>query len=105
MCETGTNPSRLVDRLTGMGLVERRQGTVDQRQVELTVTEEGMRRSRHVREVEEALYAQIDSAMAGLDVAPALAVLSQIVAGFPGGRAVALRGLATAMPDGDLDRD
>lgn len=94
VCETGRNPSRLVGRLVAMGLVKRRQRAADQREVELSVTREGERRGRLIREIEEALYDQFDALVADRDIGSTLVVLNRFVAHLPAGHAVALRGLA-----------
>ena len=41
VCESGTNPSRLVDKLVEAGLVQRVTSDVDRRRVTLTLTDEG----------------------------------------------------------------
>jgi DNA-binding MarR family transcriptional regulator len=50
ICETGTNPSRLVDRLVGMGLMARDASREDRRQITLSLTPEGQRSYNRVRE-------------------------------------------------------
>ena len=95
VCESGTNPSRLVDRLVSAGLVERVASADDRRQVTLTLSPEGRRAESRVREVEEALYARIDAALEGVDAGPALELLRRLSAGEPAGEALAKRLAAT----------
>jgi len=67
VCESGSSPSRLVDRIVARGLIHRRPGATDGREVELTLTPEGERLSVEVAAIEDAMYAAID-AMTGDDV-------------------------------------
>jgi MarR family transcriptional regulator, organic hydroperoxide resistance regulator len=89
VCESGTNPSRLVDRLVVGGLVRRAESAEDRRQVHLTLTVEGRALDAGVRAIESALYAQID----GLGEADAaiLDYLTRLSAGTDAGAAVARR--------------
>src|SRR6188472_3465412 len=48
VCETGDNPSRLVDRLVKVGLVDRRADPSDRRHVTLRLTPLGKRLARDV---------------------------------------------------------
>ncbi len=95
VCESGSNPSRLVDRLVSAGLVERVASADDRRQVTLTLSPEGRQAESQVREVEAALYARIDTALEGVDVGPALELLRRLSAGEPAGEALAKRLAAT----------
>jgi MarR family transcriptional regulator, organic hydroperoxide resistance regulator len=60
VCESGTNPSRLVDRLVTSGLIERNVDVSDRRAVKLTLTEKGSSAAVYIAEIEEAMYAMID---------------------------------------------
>ncbi|MEV6104298.1 MarR family transcriptional regulator [Streptomyces sp. NPDC051940] len=91
VCESGTNPSRLVDRLVTAGLVRREEGSRDRRRVELTLTAAGHETARAVAEVETALHARIAEAAGGHDLRPVLGFLRDLVAGESAGEAVALR--------------
>jgi DNA-binding MarR family transcriptional regulator len=66
ICENGTNPSRLIDRLVDAGLVSREVAADDRRRVTLSLTPAGRAAETAVRAIEEELYRQIDAA---LDVA------------------------------------
>jgi DNA-binding MarR family transcriptional regulator len=91
VCESGTNPSRLVDRLVEAGLVARISALDDRRRVELTLTEAGRAREVAVRSVEERLYRAIDSAAAGIDAESAIELLRRLSAGQPSGAALVER--------------
>lgn len=60
VCESGTNPSRLVDRLVTSGLIERNVDVNDRRAVKLTLTSGGSVAAAHIAEIEKAMYALID---------------------------------------------
>jgi len=60
VCESGTNPSRLVDRLVTSGLIERNVDVNDRRAVKLTLTSKGAAAAAHIADIEEAMYAMID---------------------------------------------
>ena len=90
VCESGSSPSRLVDRIVARGLVDRRPGATDGRAVELTLTPEGARLSLEVAALEEAMYATID-ALAGPDIGVTLDFLRAFIDGSPSGQALARR--------------
>jgi DNA-binding MarR family transcriptional regulator len=75
VCDSGSNPSRLVDRLVVAGLVERRPGTVDKRQVTLSLSAAGREAEAAVRSVEDDFYAELDKATAGIDTTAAVRLL------------------------------
>jgi MarR family transcriptional regulator, organic hydroperoxide resistance regulator len=91
VCESGTNPSRLVDRLVAAGLVNRVAASHDRRNVSLTLTPEGSQVAARVAEVEEQLYQDLDAAGEGRDVAEVIGYLKALTADQPAGRAVRLR--------------
>ena len=91
VCEAGTNPSRLVDRLVRSGLVDRVEAADDRRQLSLTLTPRGRELETSVRELEEQLYAELERELAGTDVASLVGVLESLVAGRPSGEALAAR--------------
>ena len=97
VCESGTNPSRLADRLVTAGLVERTTGAVDRRQISLTLTSTGRTLDARVRTIEDDLYASVDAALAGVDAEAVLLVLHRLSAGSPAGRAVENRVAAGAV--------
>ena len=96
VCESGTNPSRLVDRLVGVGLVERVVAAEDRRQVTLSLTQAGREMEAAVRAVEERLYVDLEAAAAGVDLAPVIEVLRRLSAGEPSGDALQRRIAAQA---------
>ncbi|HUR01056.1 MAG TPA: winged helix DNA-binding protein [Nonomuraea sp.] len=91
VCESGNSPSRLVDRLTSVGLVDRQVSAHDRRHIELSLTEEGLRLARQIIEIEDDLYRSIDAAAEGHDVDAVTAFLRAFVAGRPAGEALARR--------------
>jgi DNA-binding MarR family transcriptional regulator len=99
VCESGSSPSRLVDRIVARGLVHRRPGTTDGREVVLTLTSEGERLSVEVAGIEDAMYAGID-AITGEDVRATLDVLRAFINGSPSGRALARRVALSERPVG-----
>ncbi|HEY5185544.1 MAG TPA: winged helix DNA-binding protein [Actinomycetes bacterium] len=91
VCESGTNPSRLVDRLVTQGLVERTRSETDGREVLLQLTPDGRRTAGAVAKVESRLCSEIDRRSAGHDLDAILAFLREFVDGLPAGEAVARR--------------
>jgi DNA-binding MarR family transcriptional regulator len=91
VCESGTNPSRLVDRLVGTGLVNRVEAQQDRRVVELTLTAAGRRVAKQIAGVEELLYGYLRDAARDHDLDAALALLRALVRGTPAGEALARR--------------
>ncbi len=91
VCESGTNPSRLVDRLVEAGLVAREPAPRDRRQVQLSLTTEGRAVEARVREVEATLYSRIDAALEGVDAGPVIELLRRLSEGQPSGHALANR--------------
>jgi len=87
ICESGTNPSRLVDRLVGLGLVQR-DAADDRRRLVLGLTDEGRAREQRVRKVEAAMYEGIDAAG---DPAATIEYLMRAVVGTSAGEAFVLR--------------
>lgn len=64
VCETGENPSRLVDRMVARGLVLRHRSKEDARSVTLQLSDAGRQLyDQAVAPVEQALHAQIGSAI------------------------------------------
>ncbi|MFO0713008.1 MAG: MarR family transcriptional regulator [Sandaracinus sp.] len=86
VCETGTNPSRLVDRLVERALVDRREDEHDARAVILCITKEGRKLSGDVRRLEESMYQQLDKMDEG-DARATVRFLRSYVAGSPVGTA------------------
>ena len=91
VCESGTNPSRIVDRLAASGLVRREPGADDRRQVVLTLTDAGRELAAKVAAVEDRLHDTLDNLVAGHDVAPVLDLLRAMAAHFPAGEALRRR--------------
>jgi DNA-binding MarR family transcriptional regulator len=92
VCESGTNPSRLVDRTVELGLVDRATPDAgDRRQVILQLTAKGRELEGAVRGIEEAMYAGLDGIGTAAELATVIAVLERVVAGHPSGNAIAAR--------------
>jgi DNA-binding MarR family transcriptional regulator len=88
VCESGTNPSRIVDKLVDAGVVERVVDAADRRRVLLTLTSSGAALEKRVRSIENRMYDELDTLGAQPEV---VALLSQLVAGSPSGAALANR--------------
>ena len=86
--ESGTNPSRLVDRLVAAGMIERAVDACDRRHVTLTLTAAGHAAEVAVRDVEDRFYADLDAATSGLDLRPVLDTLRLLTAGEVAGTAL-----------------
>ena len=91
VCETGTNPSRLVDRLVTAGLVDREPDPHDRRLIALTLTDHGATAATRIAEVESRLYETIDGLTEGTPMAETLATLRAVAGRFPAGEALARR--------------
>jgi DNA-binding MarR family transcriptional regulator len=91
VCESGTNPSRLVDRLVAAGLVGRGEARQDRRTVALTLTPEGSRVATQVAAIEEQMYQDFETAGTGHDLDEVISYLRALTAGQPAGRAVRQR--------------
>jgi DNA-binding MarR family transcriptional regulator len=91
VCETGDNPSRLVDRLVRAGLVNREPDPSDRRHVALTLTPAGARLAREVAAVEERLHHTIETLVAGQPVEQTITLLRAFADAFPAGQALARR--------------
>ncbi|PSL03135.1 DNA-binding MarR family transcriptional regulator [Haloactinopolyspora alba] len=96
VCDSGTNPSRIVDRLAASGLVERETDPDDRRQVRLTVTPLGRDRAAQVHAVEDELDGMLAELVGDQPTEPALTLLRSMAAHFPAGRALQRRQQLTA---------
>ncbi|WP_329561155.1 MarR family winged helix-turn-helix transcriptional regulator [Kitasatospora sp. NBC_01266] len=88
VCESGTNPSRLVERAVAAGLVERRTAAEDRRYLQLSLTPEGERLATAVAGIEEAIYTSIDTASDGLETDAMLDFLHKLIDTLPAGEAL-----------------
>ncbi|MET7519021.1 winged helix DNA-binding protein [Streptomyces sp. NPDC005480] len=88
VCESGTNPSRLVERVVAAELVERRTDDADRRYLQLSLTPEGERLATAVAEIEEFLYASMEAASEGLDTDAMLKFLHNFIDPLPSGKAL-----------------
>lgn len=88
ICESGTNPSRLIDRLVIAGLVERDESPHDRRRVTLSLTKEGQRADKEVRLIEEQFYRQVEDLAAGIELEANIEFLFALSSGTPAGIAL-----------------
>ena len=88
VCESGTNPSRLVERTVAAGLVERRTDAEDRRYLQLSLTPEGERLATAVAGIEEDMYAFIDAVSSDPETDAVLEVLHKLVDTLPSGEAL-----------------
>jgi len=91
LCESGTGPSRLVDRLVHSGHVVRSVAPTDRRAVTLTLSATGHELAAQVALVENGMYDLMGSISAGHDVGATLELLRALLAPFPAGSALAKR--------------
>jgi DNA-binding MarR family transcriptional regulator len=91
ICESGTGPSRLVDRLVSQNAIARTPDPTDRRAVILQLTDDGKELSRAVAQVEDTMYARIDSQTANAPVDQLLALARSILSGTAAGRALERR--------------
>ena len=106
VCDSGTSPSRIVDRLVAAGLVHRNVGEHDRRQIRLTATPNGEDKAIQVRAIEDGLYDAIDSALTADDAQNLLQLLRTLTTGSPARDALEKR-LAAEEPsaaDSPIDR-
>jgi MarR family transcriptional regulator, organic hydroperoxide resistance regulator len=91
VCESGVNPSRLVDKLVASRLVWRVPSARDRREVSLTLSDAGAEREQAIRAIEDHIYAELESTFGEIDVDGLIAYLELLVAGQPAGIALAKR--------------
>jgi DNA-binding MarR family transcriptional regulator len=91
VCESGTNPSRLVSRLVDQGLVERNRSVTDGREVLLQLTSAGRRLAAQAIVIEDELHAWLETLAARHDMDATLGLLRDLVGDMPSGQAVARR--------------
>lgn len=91
VCESGNNPSRLVDRLVSKGTIDRRQNRHDRREVKLMLTAYGHQLAQHVQQIEEEIHGRIKAALGGQDIDATLDLLRRFVGDLPAGQALTRR--------------
>jgi DNA-binding MarR family transcriptional regulator len=97
VCDSGTSPSRIVDRLVTAGLVQRDASEHDRRQIRLTVTSQGDDRAARVRRIEDQLYDAIDNTLNADDLEALVHVLLMLTQGSAA-RAALEKRLAAEQP-------
>lgn len=98
ICENGTGPSRLVDRLVAHGAVRRTVAEVDRRSVTLVLTPAGRALSAGIARVESALYDAIDAVTVGQPIEAMLTLARTMLAGSAAGAALARRAAPVLPP-------
>jgi MarR family transcriptional regulator, organic hydroperoxide resistance regulator len=88
VCESGTNPSRLVERTVTAGLVQRRTDTEDRRYLQLSLTPEGQRLATTIAAIEQDMYTVIDTASQSLATDQILEFLHNLIDPLPAGQAL-----------------
>ncbi len=91
VCDTGTSPSRIVDRLVAAGFVQRNASEHDRRQVRLTLTPQGRDKAERVATIENQLYDLLDHAGEGTDIDAVIEFLQAFTRQSPAGLALANR--------------
>ena len=88
ICESGTGPSRLVDRLVALGAIDRTPAPTDRRSVSLVLTPKGKTLSSAVARVEDELYRTIEAATTDQPMEQVLALAQLLLTGSPAGAAL-----------------
>jgi DNA-binding MarR family transcriptional regulator len=88
VCESGTSPSRIVERLVESGLVVREPDPDDRRHVLLSVTADGRKLAKRVDGAEEKLHKTLEGHLGKRPIAPALDLLRALASHFPAGGAL-----------------
>ncbi len=105
VCESGS-PSRLVNGLVELGLVERTTAPSDRRMVTLTLTERGQALATEVQAIEAEMEAVINQILetATSAVPEMMELLWKFIDGRPAGEALALRTGRQLRQEAALDR-
>ncbi|NKY58344.1 MarR family winged helix-turn-helix transcriptional regulator [Nocardia flavorosea] len=99
ICESGTNPSRLIERLVTAGIVQRQPSAHDRRHIELTLTPTGADLAGKVGEIEAELYRNIDRAAELFSTDDITGFLWAFLGDTAGAQALSLRA-QISRPDG-----
>lgn len=91
VCETGTSPSRLVDRLVALGMVQRDTDPDDRRYLALSLTADGTTLNGRIAAAEDVLHNAIDQLIAGQPITETITTLRSVAAAFPAGEALERR--------------
>jgi DNA-binding MarR family transcriptional regulator len=87
VCDSGSSPSRIIDRLVAAGLVRKDADASDRRAVSLSLTPAGAESADAVRAIEDAMYEQIDGAVDAADAEVLIRTLRALTSGTPAGTA------------------
>lgn len=96
VCDSGSSPSRIADRLVSAGLVQREEAVDDRRRIRLTATAQGRAKAAEVQAIETQLYDAIDAAVSPEAADILLRVLRGITDGSAAGAALQARLAAEA---------
>jgi DNA-binding MarR family transcriptional regulator len=95
VCESGSSPSRLVDRLVAAGLIHRTPAEHDRRHIDLRLTDRGEQLAAEIIQIEEQLYQMIDALAEGSGLDQINTFLRAFVRDYPAGQAL-IRRITTA---------
>jgi len=87
VCDSGSSPSRIADRLVAAGLVERATDEHDHRQIVLSLSPLGALRADEVAKIETRLYDVLDHALEHADADEVLSFLRVFTRGSAAGAA------------------
>jgi MarR family transcriptional regulator, organic hydroperoxide resistance regulator len=90
ICETGS-PSRLINGLVQVGLIERVTSPTNNRMVVLTLTEKGQEKAEQVHREETAFYGYLSHSIDQQHIEKTIELLWHFVSGRPAGEALARR--------------
>jgi MarR family transcriptional regulator, organic hydroperoxide resistance regulator len=88
ICESGTNPSRLVDRLVASGQIERKINAADRRAVSLRLTSQGSAAAVQIAKIEEGMYAMINKMLSDTESERLIRILRALVVNQPSSEAI-----------------
>ncbi|ADB29527.1 transcriptional regulator, MarR family [Kribbella flavida DSM 17836] len=91
VCETGSSPSRLVDRLVAQGLVRREIDEHDRRYLALSLTPRGRQLCRRIVTAEDRLHRHLSALVADQHLDETISTLRAVAEAFPAGEALARR--------------
>jgi DNA-binding MarR family transcriptional regulator len=82
ICETGS-PSRLIERMVEVELVDKVVNPSDARFVLLQLTDKGMGKAKQIMEFEEKLYVDLESLFSNGEMASVSSALEKMLSHFP----------------------
>lgn len=91
ICESGTNPSRLVTGLVRLGFIQKIVMADDKRRIMITLTQSGSVANSDIKKIEALFYREIEDICKDVDIQPTIELLSTITKGTPAGNAFSKR--------------